>query len=122
MTDNRLKPKRGAPYGNQNARKHGFYSRALDRMGKKDLKQAATIEGVDEEIALIRLKLKSILQHDPENVRVIGQALLALNRLMRTRNRIGIAMSYQEMLEQAISSVLKEIALPLGVDLTKIAH
>jgi len=114
------KPHRGAPFGNQNARKHGFYSRALNKVEQQELEQAASIEGVDEEIALLRLKLKSILIKDPENIRLIDQALSSLVRLLRTKNRL--ALFNTDVLKQAIASVIREVALPVGVDLTKLPH
>jgi len=43
LTPARQKPGRGAPRGNQNARTHGFYSRALDEVEKIDFPLAATI-------------------------------------------------------------------------------
>ena len=43
--------KRGAPAGNQNARKHGFYSRVLDEEEQLDFEQATSVEGLDDEIA-----------------------------------------------------------------------
>jgi len=49
--EKKLKKKRGAPKGNQNARKHGFYSQALNESEKLRLEQARGIEGIDEEIA-----------------------------------------------------------------------
>jgi uncharacterized protein YjcR len=49
--------KRGAPRGNQNARKHGFYSRVLDDAEELDFEQATEVEGLDEEIALLRVKI-----------------------------------------------------------------
>ena len=113
-----LKLRRGAPYGNQNARKHGFYSRALNKLDRRDLKHAASIEGVDEEIALLRLKLKSVLTHDPENIRLVEQALLSLNRLLRTKNKLALV--NKDVIKEAITNVLREVALPIGVDLTKI--
>ena len=39
--------KRGAPRGNQNARKHGFYSRILDQAERLDFEQATSVEGID---------------------------------------------------------------------------
>jgi hypothetical protein len=66
--------KRGAPPGNQNARKHGFYSRVLDDEERQDFEQATCVEGLDDEIALLRVKLKSVLRHDPENMKLIMQA------------------------------------------------
>jgi len=40
----------GAPRGNQNARKHGFYSRVLDEAQKLQLDEAREVEGIDEAI------------------------------------------------------------------------
>ena len=37
----------GAPRGNQNARKHGFYSRVLDEAQKLQLDEAREVEGID---------------------------------------------------------------------------
>ena len=44
--------KKGAPYGNQNARKHGFYSAVLTDTEQHDIDIATGVEGLDEEIAL----------------------------------------------------------------------
>ncbi len=55
--------KRGAPKGNQNARKHGFYSRVLDEAEQLDFELATGVEGIDGEIALLRVKIKSILKN-----------------------------------------------------------
>jgi len=105
--------KRGAPQGNQNARKHGFYSRVLDEAERLDLELAQGVEGVDDEIALLRVKIKSILESDPENVRLIMEATNALARLVRTR--YNITKEQKKGLKEAIGNVLKDIALPLGI-------
>lgn len=105
--------KRGAPKGNQNARKHGFYSRVLSREEQQDLEQAILTDGLDEEIALLRVKLKSLLKYDPENVKLIMQATNTLARLIRTRYRIG--RDDKIGLKDAIGNVLRDIALPLGI-------
>ncbi len=60
-----IKRKRGAPKGNQNARKHGFYSRVLDEAEKLDFELAAGVDGIDDEIALLRVKIKSITGERP---------------------------------------------------------
>ena len=77
--------KRGAPKGNQNARKHGFYSRVLDEAEQLDLELATDVEGIDDEIALLRVKIKSVLAHDPDNVNLIMQAANTLARLVRIK-------------------------------------
>ncbi|MFH1381552.1 MAG: hypothetical protein ABIH70_01525 [Chloroflexota bacterium] len=105
--------KRGAPKGNQNARKHGFYSKTLDETERQDFEMATEVEGIDDEIALLRVKIKSLLERDPENIKLIMQATNALGRLIRTR--YNISKKDKKGLKEAIGNVLKDIALPLGI-------
>jgi len=107
--------KRGAPKGNQNARKHGFYSPVLTEEEKEDLKKAVEIEGLNEEIALLRVKIKSIIEHDPDNLTLLLDALSTLHRLLRSREIAG--MEDKQGLKQAIANIIKEIAIPLGIEL-----
>src|SRR5512137_345744 len=85
----RVKRKRGARKGNQNARKHGFYSRVLDEEEQADFELATNTQGIDEEIALLRVKIKSLVAHDPDNIKLIMQALGALERLIKTKYNIA---------------------------------
>ena len=105
--------KRGAPKGNQNARKHGFYSKVLDEAEQLDLELATGVEGIDDEIALLRVKIKSILAHDPDNVKLIMQATNALARLVKTK--YNISKKDKKGLKEAIANVLRDIAFPLGI-------
>ena len=105
--------KRGAPKGNQNARKHGFYSKVLDEAEQLDLELASDVEGIDDEIALLRVKIKSILEKDPENIRLLAAATNALARLVRTK--YNISKQDRKGLKEAIGNVLRDIALPLGI-------
>jgi hypothetical protein len=68
------KRKRGGQEGNRNARKHGFYSTALSPAQMQEVQNITNLEGVDSELALIRVKLQSSLQRDPGNRRVIREA------------------------------------------------
>ncbi len=65
----KAKRKRGAPKGNQNARKHGFYAKVLDEAEEIDFELAAGVEGIDDEIALLRVKIKSLIAHVPDTTR-----------------------------------------------------
>jgi uncharacterized protein YjcR len=105
--------KRGAPKGNQNARKHGFYSKVLDEAEQLDFELATSVEGIDDEIALLRVKIKSILENDPENIRLIMEATNTLARLIRTR--YNITKEQKKGLKEAIGNVLSDVALPLGI-------
>ena len=107
------KRKRGAPKGNQNARKHGFYSKVLDEAEQLDFELASGVDGIDDEITLLRVKIKSILEHDPENIKLIMQATNTLARLVRTR--YNVSKEDKKGLKEAIANVLKDVALPLGI-------
>jgi hypothetical protein len=109
----KAKRKKGAPKGNQNARKHGFYSKVLDEAERLDFELASGVEGIDDEIALLRVKIKSILEKDPENISLIMQATSALERLVKTR--FNITKEQRKGLKEAIGNVLKDIAIPLGI-------
>jgi hypothetical protein len=105
--------KRGAPKGNQNARKHGFYSRALDEAEKVELEEAAYVEGIDDEIALLRVKLRDLIEDHPDRIDLHIEAANTIARLVRTRYQI--TREQKKSLKEAIAKVLTEVALPLGI-------
>ena len=105
--------KRGAPKGNQNARKHGFYAKVLDEAERLDFELASGVEGFDDEIALLRVKIKSLLENEPENISLLMQATNALARLVKTK--YNISKEQRKGLKAAIGNVLRDIALPLGI-------
>ena len=107
--------KRGAPQGNQNARKHGFYSKVLDEAERLDFEYATSVEGIGDEIAILRVKIKSLIAHDPDNIKLIMQATSILARLVRTR--YNISKKDKKGLKEAIGNVLRDIALPLGISI-----
>ena len=105
--------KKGAPKGNQNARKHGFYSQALNEAERLELEQAGGVDGLDEEIAILRVKLKNLLENHPENIELALEAANTIARLVRTR--YNITKEQKKSLKEAIAKVLCEIAIPIGV-------
>ncbi|MEE8318801.1 MAG: hypothetical protein V3R36_04085 [Dehalococcoidales bacterium] len=109
----RIKKKKGPPKGNQNARTHGFYSKVLDEAEKIDFEIAAGVEGIDDEIAMLRVKIKSVLERDPENINLIMQATNALAGLVKTNYQI--TREQRKGLREAIGNVLRDVALPLGI-------
>ena len=109
----KVKRKEGAPKGNRNARKHGFYSNVLDEAGRLDFELATGVEGIDDEIALLRVKIKSILEKDPENIKLIMQATNTLAGLVKTS--YNMTKEQRKGLKEAIGNVLRDVALPLGI-------
>jgi len=108
-----VKRKSGAPKGNQNARKHGFYAKVLDEAEQFDFELASGVNGIDDEITLLRVKIKSVLEKDPENIKLIMQATNTLAGLVKTR--YNITKEQKKGLKEAIGNVLRDVALPLGI-------
>lgn len=107
--------KRGAPVGNRNAVKHGFYSRILTGTEKLDMKEAEGIEGLDDEIAILRVKLRSLFEHQPDRIDLQIKAINIIARLVKTRH--SITPEDKRNLKNAIGNVLREVAIPLGLKL-----
>jgi len=105
--------KRGAPKGNQNARKHGFYSQALTEAEKLQMEEAALVDGLDQEIALLRIKLRELVENSPDRIDLHLEAASTLARLVRTRYQIS--KEQKKSLKEAITKVLTEVAAPLGI-------
>jgi hypothetical protein len=112
-----LKLKRGGQPGNQNARKHGFYTAVLDKDQKHRLKQAALVKGLDEEISLLRVKIQSVVEQEPGNTRLILQGVVTLARLLRTSNKLGFGK--QESIGEAIRNIISDYGIPLGIARSK---
>jgi len=105
--------RRGAPKGNQNARKHGFYSRALSEAGRLEIEEAANLEGLDEEIILLRMKLRELVEDHPERIALHIEAANSIARLVKIRYQIS--REQKKSLKEAIAKVLTEVAVPLGI-------
>jgi len=107
------KKKKGAQPGNRNAMTHGFYSKVLDEAEKLELEAAQSIDGIDDEIALLRVKIHSLVDKDPDNIKLIMEATNTLARLLRTKYNLDKAQ--QRGVKEAIGNVIKDLAVPLGV-------
>jgi hypothetical protein len=107
------KKKIGAPKGNQNARKHGFYSQVFDESEQLQLEEARSIDGIDEEIAILRVKLRNLIDKHPERFDLHLVAANTIARLVRTR--YSITREQKKTLREAITKVLTDIAVPLGL-------
>ena len=109
------KRKRGALKGNQNALKNEFYARVMDEAEKLDMETASDVDGIDDEIALLRVKIKSVLERDPENIKLIMQATNTLARLVKTR--YNITREQGKGLKAAMGTVLRDVGVPIGINI-----
>ena len=94
-------------------RKSGFYGKALDEAEKLELEEARGIEGIDEEIAILRVKLRELILAKPERFDLQLKVVTAIARLVTTR--YNITREQKKFLREAITRVLTEIAVPLGI-------
>jgi hypothetical protein len=77
------------------------------------LEEAAGMQGLDEEIAVLRLKLLDLLRDQPDKCELALKVAAAIAALVKTRYSIN--KEQKKSLREAISRVLTELAVPLGV-------
>ena len=81
---------RGAPLGNQNALKHGLYSRSLTPEQRESLGLAEDARYLEQELPLLRVKILSLLA-DPQtdkNQDLFLRAMGLLARMVRIHHRV----------------------------------
>ncbi len=110
------KKKRGGQPGNQNALKHGYYSKLLDKTGQFDYISAGELEGIDEEIKLLRAEIIRALESGNEKyLKILVRGAVALDKLVRTRYQISS--SKKKGLKDAVNNVIRDIFVPLGINI-----
>jgi hypothetical protein len=91
-----------------------FYSRALSRAERLRLAEARELQGLDEEIALLRVKLQRLAEEHPERLDLLFKGVGLLVRAVSTRYKLSP--SSQEDLAASIAGVLKGIGGVLGLE------
>ena len=85
--DEEPKRKSGGQPGNQNARKHGFYSKHFTPDQLKQLEDADDLRDLGPEIALLRVKLNALLDDPEVSIELLLRAVNSLARLMAIQRR-----------------------------------
>lgn len=85
----------------------GFYARALSRAERVLLPEAGEVEGLEQEIALLRVKLATALQEHPDNLPLMLRGVELLVKTVSAEYRLS--KRSQDNLAAAIDGVLKEI-------------
>lgn len=99
--------------GRKSPARRGFYLPALDDVAALQLEEARGMEGLDEEIAVLRVKLRELLQDQPGEVDLHLRAATVLANLVRVR--YAVSKEGRRGLKEAITRVLSELAVPLGI-------
>ena len=105
--------KKSVQKAKKKTQKQRFYAEVLDEAERLNLESASDVNGIDDEIAVLRVKIKSLLEKDPENLKLIMQATNTLAGLVKTRYKISA--EQKKGLKEAIANVVKDIAIPLGI-------
>lgn len=66
-----------------------FYSDAVDRAERLDLERAGELEGLDDEIALMRVRLKRAVEERPEDMHLLVRGMDVLVRAVGARYRLS---------------------------------
>jgi hypothetical protein len=103
--------------GGRAGRRHGgrlarsFYGQALTEAEAHDLPVAQEMSGLDEEIAVLRLKLRSALEERPEDTKLMLKGVELLVRAVSAKYRLST--KDEADLAEGVRGVLRDIGRPL---------
>lgn len=66
-----------------------FYAGVLDRAERARLEDAAAIEGLDDEVALLRVRLRTAIERRPEDYALMLKGIALLVRAVAARYRLS---------------------------------
>ena len=92
-----------------------FYGSALDAAERIELAEAAEVEGLDKEIAVLRMKLRDVLVNRPEELQLMLRGIELLVKAVSARYRLS--KDAEEDLAGSIAGVVRgvgELLLPEG--------
>ena len=92
----------------------GLYAAALSEAERVMLSQARGINGVDEELAVLRVKLATLLQNQPENMTLLLRSIEVLVRTLAVRYRLSERA--KDDLYENVLGVLRGIGGVMGLD------
>ena len=91
----------------------GFYEEALTEAERLRLPKARGVEGIDDEIALLRVRLLSYMEKNPDRLDVLMRGIALLTRAAATRYRLSPE-SKQDLMDNLIG-VVQGVGRGLGV-------
>ena len=80
--------RRGGQPGNQNAREHGFYAKALTLEEQETLQQALDLNDLVPEIALMRVKLMQLVSYPDTSTEFLTKAARILTCMVDVQHRV----------------------------------
>jgi hypothetical protein len=92
-----------------------LYIQALNEAEKKDFETADNVDGIDDEINLMRIKIKFMLMKEPENVRLIMHAANIVAKMIKERYAMDKGQS--KGLTSIVRSLVKDVGLASGAEI-----
>jgi hypothetical protein len=119
--DTSKRSKRGGQQDNVNALRHGFYSRTFTEDELVEIGRLAVADlSLDEEIAMLRVLMRRVLEADlsaAEVIELFGRATGQLRRLVETKMELESGGDSEDTVSRAMERALDELAEELGVEL-----
>ena len=88
-----------------------FYADVLSEANRARLENARALEGIDEEIAMLRIRLRDMMAANPENVHLIFKGMEMLSKTVSTRYKLSP--KSQNDLTDSIAGVINGIGREL---------
>jgi uncharacterized protein YjcR len=102
----RVKKIRGGQKGNQNARKHGFYSSTLTPEEISQIWTLISQEHVSPDVAILRIKLMSMVHQAPADHRVLKEVVKIIVQWYAKKNNLGRA--DRAVMQAAVAEVFEQ--------------
>jgi hypothetical protein len=84
-----------------------FYARALSEAEQREFEAASEIEGIDGEIALLRLRLRETLSKHPEDMPLMLRGIELLVKAVSARYRLS--KEDETNLSESIANVIRQV-------------
>jgi hypothetical protein len=102
------KKNRGGQKGNQNARKHGFYASSLTPDETCRFLNILNQEGLDPDVAVLRIKVQGVLEQAPGNHRVFYDASRVIAK--RYASKYQFDRSERSYLKAIVNAGLQQVS------------
>ena len=84
-----------------------FYGSALNEAERMQLRKAEEIEGLDDEIAVLRVKLRTVVEKHPENLPLMLRGIDLLVKAVSARYRLS--KKAEEDLADSLAGVIRGV-------------
>ena len=91
-----------------------YYGSTMPREQRKVLKEANMVKDLEQEIELLRFRLRGLLVNKPEKDYLVFKAIELIIRAYAAKNRVS--KDSPEDAAEGVATLFKDVALELGMD------